>query len=169
MIAVPHVALWHAAPTAHMIGALTVTPPPTSRHCFGVGTPPPSTSQRDMKPAEFRRIVLSLPEVVEGSHMGHADFRVNGKIIATLGYPSEDVAVVMLTPQDQDLIVRDHPAAFTPVKGKWGESGSTTVVLKHASKMSVAAALEAAWRKRAPKRLHGEFDRLVERSARNDA
>ena len=106
-----------------------------------------------MTAAEFRRMALSLPEVVEGSHMGHADFRVGGKIFATLGYPSDKFGVVMLSPQDQDLIVRDHPKAFAPVSGKWGASGSTTVTLRDASKRAVAMALEAAWRKRAPKRL----------------
>ena len=112
-----------------------------------------------MKPSEFRRIALGFPEVVEGAHMGHADFRLAGRIIATLGYPSEQFAVVMLSPQDQDLIVKDHPATFAPVKGSWGANGSTTVVLKTASKAAVTAALEAAWRKRAPKRLVAEPDR----------
>jgi hypothetical protein len=102
-------------------------------------------------PAEFRRMALSLPEAVEGSHMGHADFRVAGKIFATLGYPDEGFGVVMLSPQDQDLIVRDHPKTFAPVAGKWGASGSTTVALRGAGKRVVAAALEAAWRKRARK------------------
>ena len=109
-----------------------------------------------MTPAEFRRLALRLPEAVEGAHMGHADFRVGGRIFATLGYPSDRFAVVMLTPQDQDLVVRDHPRAFAPVKGKWGASGSTTVTLDSLDAKSgaaVAAALEAAWRKRAPKRL----------------
>ena len=88
--------------------------------------------------------------------MGHADFRVGGRIFATLGYPNDRFAVVMLSPQDQDLVVRDHPRAFAPVKGKWGASGSTTVTLDSLDAKSgaaVAAALEAAWRKRAPKRL----------------
>jgi hypothetical protein len=106
-----------------------------------------------MTAAEFRRMALSLPEAVEGAHMGHADFRVGGKIFATLGYPSDRFAVVMLSPQDQGLIVRDHPKTFAPVPGKWGASGSTTIVLRGASKRAVAIALEAAWRKRAPKRL----------------
>ena len=52
---------------------------------------------------EFRRLALNLPEVVEGSHMGHADFRVGGKVFATLGYPDERYGAIMLTPQDQDL------------------------------------------------------------------
>jgi len=106
-----------------------------------------------MTAAEFRRIALRLPEAVESSHGGHPDFRVGGKIFATLGYPNAEFGVVVLTPQDQDLLVRDYPETFTPVKGKWGAWGSTTVVLRSANKGAVRIALEAAWRKRAPKRL----------------
>src|SRR6186997_1967200 len=105
-----------------------------------------------MTPAEFRKLALRLPEAVEGGHMGHADFRVGGRIFATLGYPNDGFAVVMLSPQDQDLIVRDHPRALAPVKGKWGASGSTTVTLDALdvkSAAAVAAVLEVAWRKRA--------------------
>jgi hypothetical protein len=112
-----------------------------------------------MTPAEFRQLALRLPEVVEGSHMGHADFRVGGKIFATLGYPSDRFAVVLLSPQDQDLIVRDYPKTFARVSGGWGASGGTTVVLRGASKRAVAIALESAWRKRAPKRLVSALDR----------
>jgi hypothetical protein len=102
---------------------------------------------------EFRRLALNLPEVVEGSHMGHADFRVGGKVFATLGYPDERYGAAMLTPQDQDLLVKDHPKTFAPAAGAWGASGSTHVLLRGASKRAVAIALEAAWRKRAPKGL----------------
>ena len=102
---------------------------------------------------EFRRLALSLPEVVEGSHMSHADFRVGAKVFATLGYPDERYGAVMLTPQDQDLVVKDHPKTFAPAAGAWGASGSTIVLLRGASKRAVAIALEAAWRKRAPKGL----------------
>jgi hypothetical protein len=105
---------------------------------------------------EFRRLALSFPEVVEGSHMGHADFRVGGKIFATLGWPNERYGAAMLTPQDQDLLVKDHPKTFAPAAGAWGASGSTTITLRGASKRAVAIALEAAWRKRAPKRLSAE-------------
>ena len=112
-----------------------------------------------MTPDEFRRIALGFPEAVEGSHMGHADFRVGGKIFATLGYPNDQFGVLMLSPQDQDLVIRDHPSVFAPVKGKWGESGSTTVALARATEGAVLPALEAAWRKRAPKALIRELDR----------
>ncbi len=106
-----------------------------------------------MTAAEFRRLALSLPGVAEGVHMGHADFRVAGKIFATLGYPGDKFGVVMLSPQDQDLVLRDNPKAFAPVPGRWGASGSTRVLLRAASKATVAIAIEAAWRRRAPRRL----------------
>lgn len=105
-----------------------------------------------MTAAEFRRMALSFPGVVEGAHMGHADFRASGRIFATLGYPSDRFAVVMLSPQDQDFIIRDHPGTFAPASGKWGAAGATTVMLGAASASTVAVALEAAWRRRAPKR-----------------
>jgi hypothetical protein len=111
-----------------------------------------------MTAAEFRRLALRLPDATEGAHMGHADFRVAGKIFATLGYPNDGFGVVMLPPQDQDLIIGDYPEIFARVTGKWGASGSTTVNLRRATKRPVALALEAAWRKRAPKRLLAELD-----------
>ena len=109
-----------------------------------------------MTPDEFRSLALSFPEAAEASHMGHADFRVGGRIFATLGYPDARFAVLMLTPQDQDLIVRDNPRAFAPVAGKWGAGGSTSVALAELEERdshSIHAALDAAWRRRAPKRL----------------
>ena len=78
-----------------------------------------------MTPAQFRRLALGFPDGVEGSHMGHADFRVGKRIFATLGHPDDRFAVVMLTPADQDLIVRDHPTSFTPVKGTWSSFGAS--------------------------------------------
>ena len=116
-----------------------------------------------MTPAQFRRLALAFPDVAEGSHMGHADFRVGKRIFATLGYPDDRFAVLMLTPADQDLVVRDHPGSFAPVKGAWGASGSTTVILAKARVRATTAALEAAWRRRAPKKAVAEFE---QRSAR---
>ena len=118
-----------------------------------------------MTPAQFRRLALRFPEAIEGAHMGHADFRVGGRIFATLGYPNDRVAVVMLSPQDQDLVIHDHPETFSRVAGKWGASGSTTVTLAKADAKAVSAALEAAWRKRAPKRVVAEFEKASSRPA----
>src|SRR5688572_11921370 len=106
-----------------------------------------------MTTSEFRKIALSFPEATESSHMAHPDFRVGGKIFATLGYPNDDYAAVMLLPEDQKLFVKIHGDAFAPVKGAWGQAGSTLVQLKFARSAAVRDALDAAWRRRAPKRL----------------
>jgi len=102
---------------------------------------------------EFRRLALSLPEAVEASHMGHPDFRVVGKIFATLNYPRSGWGMVGLTPDQQELFVRAEPKAFVPVKGGWGRKGATNVQLRSARKSAVREALLTAWRNRAPKRL----------------
>ena len=107
---------------------------------------------------QFRRVALSLPGVSEGSHMGHVDFRVGGKIFASLGYPDDAWGVVNLTPQQQGEFVRDHPKIFVPVKGAWGRQGSTNVRLKPATKAILFTAMVAAWRKRAPDDLAEEFE-----------
>ena len=107
----------------------------------------------DVTENEFRRLALSLPEAEERSHMGHPDFRVGGKIFATLGYPGKHWAMVKLTPDQQDLLVRAEPDVFAPIKCAWGRRGATNVRLEAAKKASVRRALVAAWRNTAPKRL----------------
>ena len=106
-----------------------------------------------MTPNEFRELALSFPEAIESSHMHHPDFRVGGKIFATLGYPNEDSAMVKLSADDQKEFVRTSPTVFTPVKGAWGRQGATTINLPAATIGAVREALTAAWRNTAPKRL----------------
>lgn len=69
---------------------------------------------------DFRKIVLALPETEERSHMNHPDFRVAGKIFATVGYPDKTRAMVKLSPEDQHYFSKDYPEVFTPVKGSLG-------------------------------------------------
>jgi len=88
--------------------------------------------------------------------MGHPDFRVRGKIFATLG-PNEVWGMVRLTPEQQREFVRSEPRVFQPFNGAWGASGCTKVHLIQAKKESVRRALVAAWRNRAPKRLAEQF------------
>lgn len=102
---------------------------------------------------EFREMALGLPQVSESSHMGHPDFRVGGKIFATLGAPGPDWGMVKLTPDEQELFVQIEPEGFQPVKGGWGRQGATNVRLRSARKSTVRDALAAAWRNRAPKGL----------------
>lgn len=105
----------------------------------------------------FRRLALSLPDVKEAAHMGHPDFRVSGKIFATLGYPTSGWGVVCLKPDQQELFVRAEPKMFAPVKGGWGKAGNTTVRLAAARTAAVREALITAWRNRAPKQLAAEI------------
>ncbi|SRR6266404_7751718 len=106
-----------------------------------------------MKADDFRRIALSLPESSESAHMGHPDFRVGGKIFATLGYPNGETGVIMLPPEEQERLTRGYPDAFGPVKGAWGRRGNTTVVLEAVDAAMLRQAMVAAWRKKAPARL----------------
>jgi len=106
-----------------------------------------------MTAAQFRKIALSLPEVTEQSHMDHPDFRVRGKVFATLGHPDKGRAMVKLTNAQQDMLVRACPAAFAPVPGGWGRRGATHVLLKHADQATIQDALRMAWRNTAPKSL----------------
>src|SRR5919204_3484261 len=99
---------------------------------------------------EFRNLALGLPEAVEGAHMGHADFRVRGKIFATLG-PDEDWGMVKLTADTQSVFVRSESTVFQPFPGAWGRRGCTRVELAAAKEPSVRQALIAAWRNTAPK------------------
>ena len=103
----------------------------------------------------FRRLALSLPEATEGSHMGHPDFRVGGKIFATLAAPDPGFAMVKLTPDQQEAFVSAEPEVFVPVKGGWGLKGATNVRLRPARAKSVKVALAVAWRNTAPPRLAG--------------
>ena len=102
---------------------------------------------------QFRRLALSLPETSEVGHMGHPDFRVGGKIFATLGCPDAGWGMVKLTPLEQMLFVQEEPDVFQPVKGGWGRRGATNVQLRAAKKAGLRKALVAAWRNTAPDRL----------------
>jgi len=104
-------------------------------------------------PADFRRIALALPKTEQHRHMNHPDFRVAGKIFATLAYPNKQFAMVRLTPAQQQGFVEAYPAAFKPVTGAWGRKGCTTVLLAKANQRVLTEAILAAWRNYAPAEL----------------
>jgi hypothetical protein len=106
-----------------------------------------------MTAADFRRIALSLPDVTEGSHHGNADFRVGGKIFATLAYEKEGFGVVLVSPEEQKGMIADAPEMFVPVVGAWGRNGATKVRLAKVTPVVIEGALRSAWRKRAPRRM----------------
>ena len=102
---------------------------------------------------DFRRIALSLPESIESSHMDHPDFRVGGKIFATLNAPSKGWGMVKLWPDQQAAFIQSDPSVFKPAQGAWGLRGATYVKLAAAKKPTIRRALAAAWRNTAPKRI----------------
>jgi hypothetical protein len=97
---------------------------------------------------EFRKIALSFPDTEERSHMKHPDFRVGGKIFATLGHPDGEWGMVSLSPEEQHNYLTAAPDAFTLANGAWGRQGATMVRLKAAKKTLVKKALESAWERR---------------------
>ncbi len=106
-----------------------------------------------MTPAEFRSLALSFSKAVESAHMSHPDFRVSGRIFATLGYPDEEWGIVKLIPDEQANFIRADPDVFRPVKAAWGRRGYTNVHLSAAKVDKVREALGVAWCNAAPKRL----------------
>jgi len=97
-----------------------------------------------MTPDQFRTLALALPGAVEGEHMQHPDFRVGGRIFASLG-PDLTWGMVKLGAEQQDAFTRAEPRVFAPVPGAWGRGGATRVHLAAARAPSVRRALEAAW------------------------
>lgn len=104
-----------------------------------------------MTVADFRRLALSLPGVEEGSHMGSADFRVGGRIFATLAAQSKGYGNLMLTPELQAGFVAEAPGMFLPVAGGWGRNGATHIRLAKANEDLLEGALRAAWKLRVDK------------------
>jgi hypothetical protein len=93
---------------------------------------------------EFRKMALEIPESVERSHMNHPDFRVAGKIFASLGVPDESRGMVKLTPEQQRTFIRKTPKVFKPCSGAWGRQGATNVYLAAPKASMVRAALDTA-------------------------
>jgi hypothetical protein len=99
-------------------------------------------------PADFRRIALSCEGAEEGSHMGSADFRVGGRIFATLASVKKGFGNLMLTPEQQADFVREAPEVFLPVHGGWGRMGATHIRLSEANEDVLTGALHTAWKLR---------------------
>jgi hypothetical protein len=102
---------------------------------------------------EFRRVALSFPQTEAKSHMGHPDFRVAGKIFATLGYPDDSWGMVKITPLEQQMFIDAEPEAFRASAGAWGRRGATSVKLSAVKKTTLRRAIAAAWELAAPPKL----------------
>lgn len=104
-----------------------------------------------MSPEDFRRIALGLEGAEESSHMGAADFRVGGRIFATLAHQKQGYGNLALTPEVQAAFLAEAPDVFLPVAGGWGRMGWTHIRLAQASQDVLAGALRTAWRLRRDK------------------
>lgn len=104
-----------------------------------------------MNAKDFRRIALRLEGAEEGSHMGAVDFRVGGRIFATLASVKQGYGNLMLTPEQQAAFVREMPEVFVPIAGGWGRNGATHVRLAEASEDVLEGALRTAWKLRVEK------------------
>ncbi|MBO0912050.1 MAG: MmcQ/YjbR family DNA-binding protein [Acidobacteria bacterium] len=100
---------------------------------------------------DFRRMALSLEGVEEGSHMGQPDFRVGGRIFATLAAQDLGYGNLMLTPEQQADFVKDLPNVFVPIRGGWGRMGMTHIRLAAATEDILEGALRTAWNNRVKK------------------
>lgn len=107
-----------------------------------------------MTKAGFRRIALTMPEASESAHMDHPDFRVRGKIFATLfTRGGVEFGTVKLTPEQQRQFISEQPMAFELAAGAWGRRGYTLIRLRSVNAKSLREAMFAAWANTAPKRL----------------
>ena len=106
-----------------------------------------------MTAKDFRRIALSFEGAEEGSHMGATDFRVGGRIFATLASVSQGYGNLMLSPELQAAFVAEQPELFLPIVGGWGKGGATHIRLAAADEDVLTGALRTAWKLRAEKNL----------------
>jgi hypothetical protein len=104
-----------------------------------------------MDAEDFRRIALSMEGAGESSHMGSPDFRVGGRIFATLASQSQGYGNLMLTPDQQAAFVGELPEVFIPIAGGWGRMGATHIRFSAASEDVLAGALHTAWKARVEK------------------
>jgi hypothetical protein len=119
-----------------------------------------------MNANDFRRLALSLEGAEESSHMGQPDFRVGGRIFATLASQKEGYGNLMLTLEQQTLFVEELPEVFLPIKGGWGRMGMTHIRLVAANEDVLAGALRTAWQLRIEKnRKSGKNPRVTPKPA----
>jgi hypothetical protein len=116
-----------------------------------------------LSPEDFRRIALSMVDAIEGAHMGHPDFRANGRIFATL-HPDQQWGMVKLTPDQQQKFVRENPATFVPENGAWGRAGCTRVRLDSVDEDTLGEAMTLAWQNTAKKSGAGRSKTKTKRS-----
>ena len=113
-----------------------------------------------MLPEDVRALALMLPEAIPGAHKGNPDFRVGGRVFATL-WTEEDRLVLRLSPEDQERLVEAEPDLFSAIDGAWGRRGWTNLDLDSCAEETLRDALLAAWRATAPAGLVSVYDAMA--------
>ena len=83
--------------------------------------------------------------------MGSPDFRVGGRIFATLASQSQGYGNLMLNLDQQAAFVEELPEVFLPIAGGWGRMGCTHIRLAKATEDVMKGALQTAWKLRVEK------------------
>jgi hypothetical protein len=122
-----------------------------------------------MTARDFRRIALSFEGAEEGSHMGNPDFRVGGRIFATLASAKQGYGNLKLTPEQQAEFVRELPEVFVPIHGGWGRMGMTHVKLAAVKEDVLTGALRVAWKVRSEKNAKASGKKRGRQKPRTDA
>lgn len=117
---------------------------------------------------DFRRIVLGLEGAIESAHMGHPDFRANGRIFATLQH-DRTWGALMLTPEQQKQLLSDYPGSFKPAAGAWGLAGSTLVHLPSVDNEVLGEVLTLAWQNRITKPTKISKKKITKKSPKKNA
>jgi len=100
---------------------------------------------------DFRDLALGLDGTEEGAHGGAADFRVGGRIFATLAHERLGFGNLMLSPELQQRLIAEAPGVFLPVSGGWGRTGATHIRLAEATPQQLLQGLQLAWNLRVRK------------------
>src|SRR3954470_7607134 len=100
---------------------------------------------------DFREMALGFDDAEESVHMGAADFRVGGRIFATLAHEHLGFGNLMLSPELQQSLIAEAPDVFVPVAGGWGRRGATHIRLAEATPEQLLEGLRVAWSLRVQK------------------
>src|SRR3954453_5986561 len=104
-----------------------------------------------MNANDFRELALGFDDAEERAHMGAADFRVGGRIFATLAHGHLGLGNLMLSPELQKSLIDEAPEVFFPVSGGWGRMGATHIRLAEATPEQLLKGLQLAWSLRVQK------------------
>jgi hypothetical protein len=107
-----------------------------------------------MKLSTLRKYALSLPETTEAPHFEYASFRVQGKIFVTV--PPDEAFVHVFAPESSREPALAVHSDFIEKLLWGGKVVGVRITLASATPAVVNDLVLAAWRHKAPKRLHFE-------------